>query len=43
MEGYRGLAILTTNVKSALDPAFLWRIRFIIEFPFLDEAERTAI
>jgi ATPase family associated with various cellular activities (AAA)/Winged helix domain, variant len=43
MESYRGLAILTTNMKSALDPAFLRRIRFIVEFPFPDEAERAAI
>jgi hypothetical protein len=43
MEAYRGLAILTTNMKSALDPAFLRRIRFIVEFPFPDETERTAI
>jgi ATPase family associated with various cellular activities (AAA) len=43
MEAYRGLAILTTNMKSALDPAFLRRIRFIVEFPFPDEAERAAI
>jgi hypothetical protein len=43
MEAYRGLAILTTNMKSALDPAFMRRIRFIVEFPFPDEAERAAI
>src|SRR4029077_8125382 len=43
MEAYRGLAILTTNMKSALDPAFLRRIRFIVQFPFPDEAERAAI
>src|SRR4029079_8063685 len=28
MEGYRGLAILATNMKSALDNAFLRRLRF---------------
>jgi hypothetical protein len=43
MEAYRGLAILTTNLKSALDPAFLRRIRFIVQFPFPDEAERAEI
>jgi hypothetical protein len=43
MEAYRGLAILTTNMKSALDPAFLRRIRFIVQFPFPDETERAAI
>lgn len=43
MESYRGLAILTTNMKSALDPAFLRRIRFIIQFPFPDVARRAEI
>jgi ATPase family associated with various cellular activities (AAA)/Winged helix domain, variant len=43
MEAYRGLAILTTNMKDALDPAFLRRIRFIVQFPFPDAAERIEI
>ena len=43
MEAYRGLAILTTNLKSALDQAFLRRIRFIIHFPFPDAAQRAEI
>jgi hypothetical protein len=43
METYRGLAILSTNMKSAVDPAFLRRIRFIVAFPFPDAAERAAI
>ena len=43
MEAYRGLAILTTNMKSALDPAFLRRIRFVIVFPFPDLALRAEI
>ena len=43
MESYRGLAVLATNMKSALDPAFLRRIRFVINFPFPDEAQRAAI
>ena len=43
MEAYRGLAILTTNMKSALDSAFLHRIRFIAHFPFPDTAQRTEI
>ncbi|MFC7555101.1 ATP-binding protein [Pseudoroseomonas wenyumeiae] len=34
METYRGLAILTTNLKSAVDPAFLRRLRFVVDFPF---------
>jgi len=43
MESYRGLAILTTNMKSALDKAFLRRIRFIVQFPFPDAAQRAQI
>jgi hypothetical protein len=43
MEAYRGLAILTTNMKSALDRAFLRRIRFIVQFPFPDAACRAEI
>ncbi len=43
MEAYRGLAILTTNMRAALDPAFLRRIRFSVAFPFPDAAQRAAI
>jgi hypothetical protein len=43
MEAYRGLAILTTNMKNALDTAFLRRIRFVVHFPFPDFAERALI
>ena len=43
MEAYRGLAILTTNLKSALDTAFLRRLRFVVQFPFPDTAQRGEI
>ncbi|MEU6027902.1 ATP-binding protein [Streptomyces tauricus] len=43
MEAYRGLAILTTNMKKALDTAFLRRIRFVVDFPFPAEHERAEI
>ena len=43
METYRGLAILTTNMKSALDPAFLRRIRFVVQFPFPDLPSRAEM
>ena len=43
MEAYRGLAILATNMKSALDTAFLRRLRFIVRFPFPGIAERKAM
>jgi hypothetical protein len=43
MEAYRGLAILTTNQKQALDTAFLRRLRFVVQFPFPDAAQRAEI
>lgn len=43
MENYRGLAILTSNFRRAIDAAFLRRLRFIVEFPFPDAAHRAAI
>ena len=43
MESYRGLAILTTNLKSALDAAFQRRLRFVVQFQFPDQALREAI
>jgi hypothetical protein len=43
METYRGLAILTTNRKRALDQAFLRRIRFVVEFPFPEYSQRLEL
>jgi hypothetical protein len=43
MEAYRGLAILATNRKTALDTAFVRRLRFIVDFPFPGVAERRRI
>ncbi len=43
MESYRGLAILTTNMKEALDTAFTRRIRFIVQFPFPNATQRAEI
>ena len=43
MEAYRGLAILTSNQKAALDTAFHRRLRFVINFPFPEAGEREAI
>ncbi len=43
MEAYRGLAILATNMKSALDKAFVRRLRFIVDFPFPDVEQRQEI
>jgi SpoVK/Ycf46/Vps4 family AAA+-type ATPase len=43
METYRGLAILTTNMKDAIDSAFLRRLRFVVQFPFPDAVGRAEI
>lgn len=43
IEAYRGLAILATNMKSALDPAFMRRLRFIVDFSYPGPLERKAI
>lgn len=43
MEAYQGLAILATNMKNALDTAFMRRLRFIINFPFPGIPERKRI
>jgi SpoVK/Ycf46/Vps4 family AAA+-type ATPase len=43
METYHGLAILTTNLKNALDGAFLRRLRFVVAFPFPDPVQRAEI
>src|SRR5262249_377060 len=43
IEAYDGLAILTTNMRMNLDPAFLRRLRFIVDFPKPDVAAREQI
>lgn len=43
MEAYRGLAILTSNLKDSIDTAFMRRIRFIVKFPFPDASQRAEI
>ncbi|MEP7218695.1 MAG: ATP-binding protein, partial [Bacteroidota bacterium] len=43
IESYGGLAILATNMKSALDAAFMRRLRFIISFPFPGQPERREM
>jgi hypothetical protein len=43
LETYRGLAILASNVRTALDKAFLRRLRFIVDFPFPGPAERERM
>ena len=43
MESFAGLSILTTNIRDAIDTAFVRRIRFLIDFPFPDKSLRRAI
>ena len=43
METHEGLAILTTNLRQNLDPAFLRRLRFVIDFPRPDAEAREKI
>ena len=43
MEDYRGMSILATNRRSALDQAFTRRLAFVVEFPFPDRDGAEAI
>jgi len=43
MERFKGLAILATNRRGDLDDAFLRRLRYIVDFPVPDAAERRRI
>jgi hypothetical protein len=43
MEAYGGLAILATNRQSALDQAFMRRLRFVVNFPFPNVTQRKAM
>jgi hypothetical protein len=37
------MAVLATSMKGTLDLVFLRRIRFVVNFPFLDMAQRAEI
>lgn len=43
MEEYSGVAVLATNMRAALDTAFVRRLRFIVTFSFPALAERRRI
>ena len=43
LESFEGLAILTSNLPDAIDPAFARRFRFVVSFPFPDQVQREAI
>jgi hypothetical protein len=43
LEAHQGIAILTTNAKARIDPAFLRRLDHVIDFPLPGYAERLAL
>lgn len=43
LETFRGIAIVTTNARESLDPAFTRRMRFIVQFPFPDAGQRAEL
>lgn len=43
LEQCEGLAILATNLRQNIDPAFLRRLEFVIDFEEPDRAERLAL
>jgi SpoVK/Ycf46/Vps4 family AAA+-type ATPase len=43
MERFDGVAVLATNRKGDLDPAFVRRIRFIVDFTLPGPAERERL
>ena len=43
LERFEGLAMLSTNLKQNIDPAFLRRLEFVIEFDEPAAAEREAL
>jgi SpoVK/Ycf46/Vps4 family AAA+-type ATPase len=43
LERYEGVAVLATNLRASLDPAFTRRFEFIVEFPEPDIATRARL
>ncbi len=43
MDSFVGLSILTTNLRGNLDPAFLRRMRFVLEFALPDREQRRLL
>jgi SpoVK/Ycf46/Vps4 family AAA+-type ATPase len=43
IEAFRGFTVVTTNLRHAIDPAFLRRFRFIVDFPMPSEPERLRL
>lgn len=43
LEEYRGIVILATNKKQNIDPAFVRRMRYVLDFPRPDATQRQQI
>lgn len=43
LEAYDGVAVLATNRKGNVDPAFLRRLRFVLDFPLPDADHRARL
>ena len=43
LEMHEGIVILTTNFLQNLDPAFMRRIKYTVDFPFPDEVHRERL
>ena len=43
IESYAGIALLATNQKTSIDPAFLRRLRYVLEFSRPDAAQRLEL
>jgi hypothetical protein len=43
IEMFNGFTIVTTNLKQAIDTAFMRRFRFVVDFPLPGETERALI
>ena len=43
IESYSGIVVLASNKKANIDPAFIRRLRYVLEFPLPDEKQRLQI
>jgi SpoVK/Ycf46/Vps4 family AAA+-type ATPase len=43
LDHFRGLVVLTTNLRQNIDPAFVRRMDFVVEFPLPDEENRARL
>ena len=43
IENYSGVVVLSTNLKNNIDPAFLRRVRYVVDFARPDASQRVTI